>query len=233
MKYLGSKRRIAKEILPIMEAVRGDRAWVEPFVGGCNLIDKVKGRRIGGDAHYYLIALLKAIQDGWIPPTSCSEDEYKELKNNREHHPPELVGFVGFSCSFAGVFFNGYARNSQGRNYAEQGHNNLLKQAPNLKGIELHHCTYDTLEIPPESLIYCDPPYANTRQYIGKNGERSIFKSEEFFEWCIEKKKEGHIVFLSEANAPFECLWEKEISLTVSNNNITEKRSRFERLYRI
>ncbi len=30
MKFMGSKNRIAKEILPIMVAERGDRVWVEP-----------------------------------------------------------------------------------------------------------------------------------------------------------------------------------------------------------
>ena len=44
MKYMGSKNRIAKHILPIMLAEaekNGITKWVEPFVGGANLIDKV------------------------------------------------------------------------------------------------------------------------------------------------------------------------------------------------
>jgi DNA adenine methylase len=41
MKYMGSKNRIAKYILPIMLKERGQRIWVEPFVGGANMIDKV------------------------------------------------------------------------------------------------------------------------------------------------------------------------------------------------
>lgn len=44
MKYMGSKRRVAKYILPIMLAERKpDQWWVEPFVGGGNMIDKVEG----------------------------------------------------------------------------------------------------------------------------------------------------------------------------------------------
>ena len=49
MKYLGSKNRIAKHILPIMEQYRENRTWVEPFVCGANMIDKVNGNRIGSD----------------------------------------------------------------------------------------------------------------------------------------------------------------------------------------
>jgi len=45
MKYMGSKNRIAKHLLPIMLAERKpDQWWVEPFVGGANMIDKVEGK---------------------------------------------------------------------------------------------------------------------------------------------------------------------------------------------
>ena len=40
MKYMGSKNRIAKYILPIMLESRAEgMTWVEPFVGGANMID--------------------------------------------------------------------------------------------------------------------------------------------------------------------------------------------------
>lgn len=52
MKYMGSKNRIAKYILPIILKDRKECQWyVEPFVGGCNTIDKVVGNRIGSDIH--------------------------------------------------------------------------------------------------------------------------------------------------------------------------------------
>lgn len=59
MKYMGSKNRIAKHILPVMLKEMEDKGydtWVEPFVGGGNMIDKVPNhyRRIGSDLneHY-------------------------------------------------------------------------------------------------------------------------------------------------------------------------------------
>ena len=71
MKYMGSKNRIAKEILPIMLEKRENRTWVEPFVGGANMIDKVQGKRIGADINPYLIYLKKLyyicnLIPGWI-----------------------------------------------------------------------------------------------------------------------------------------------------------------------
>ena len=50
MKYMGSKRRVAKEILPIILKDRQLNQWyVEPFVGGGNLIENVSGHCIGAD----------------------------------------------------------------------------------------------------------------------------------------------------------------------------------------
>lgn len=42
MKYMGSKARHAKELLPIILKDHTPDMWyVEPFVGGANMIDKV------------------------------------------------------------------------------------------------------------------------------------------------------------------------------------------------
>ena len=51
---MGSKNRIAKHLIPIMIAEAdkcGVTTWVEPFLGGANLIDKVPTRfkRVGYD----------------------------------------------------------------------------------------------------------------------------------------------------------------------------------------
>ncbi len=92
---MGSKNKIAKYLLPIMSRVRGNRVWVEPFVGGANLIDKVNSKRIGNNIHPYLIALLKSLQIGWAPPTNISKEKYYDIKN-----PPNRYG-AGFECVLA------------------------------------------------------------------------------------------------------------------------------------
>lgn len=62
MKYMGSKARIAKHILPIILKDRKEDQWyVEPFVGGANMIDKVDGNRIGSDLNKPLVACLDAL----------------------------------------------------------------------------------------------------------------------------------------------------------------------------
>lgn len=225
MKYMGSKNAIAKEIIPIMETVRNGRTWVEPFVGGANMIDKITGKRIGNDLNHYLIAMWKALQNGWEMPDFISEAEYKDLQNNKDNRPPELVAFVGFNTSFGGKWFGGYARgkNNKGeqRNYTIEGKRNILKQLPNLKGVQFTSIPYLEMEIPTNSLIYCDPPYEGTTKY--KDG----FDHSKFWDWCRLKAKEGHIVFVSEYNAPndFKCVWSKTLTcdLAKSDKDRTEK----------
>ena len=47
MKYVGSKRRYIKEILPLILSNREKgQYYVEPFVGGFNVMEHVNGNRI-------------------------------------------------------------------------------------------------------------------------------------------------------------------------------------------
>ena len=221
---MGSKNRHAKELLPIILKNRRDDQWyVEPFVGGFNMIDKVPGLRLANDSHYYLIELFRAIQNGWVPPDNLSEKEYKDIKDNQESYSPYLVGFVGFGCSFSGKWFGGYARglssNGQPRNYCLESKTNILKQNSKIRGIVIENKNYLELEIPNNSIIYCDPPYQNTTKYS------STFNHEIFWDWVRDKSKEGHQVFVSEYSAPedFKCIWEKEVISALDVNSRSKK----------
>lgn len=224
MKYMGSKRRIAKYILPVILENRKPGQWyVEPFVGGANLIDKVKGNRMGNDINYYLIELLRALQKDWLPPEDISEKFYNEIKNNKENYSPELVGYVGFQLSYGAKWFNSYRRDKGGkRNYSLEAYNNSLQQVPNLKDIIFTNLQYYHLQIPPNSIIYCDPPYQNKGKYLAN---KDNFNHSVFWQWCRNKGDEGHTVYISEYSAPsdFECLWEKEINSSLTKNTGAKK----------
>lgn len=201
MQYLGSKNRIAKTLLPlILRGRKPDQYYVEPFVGGLNMIDKVEGLRMGSDVNYYLIEMWKALQNGWIPPQNISEAEYKYLKDNKDLEDPALVAFAGFLCSFAGKWFGGYARNSKKFNYAAIGHRSLMNQLPKVLNVELFNLAYIDLKIPDNSIIYCDPPYRGTTGY------KDIIDHDHFFEWARLKAREGHTVYISEYEAPADFL---------------------------
>ncbi|MFW6247207.1 MAG: DNA adenine methylase [bacterium] len=228
MKYMGSKNRIAKFILPIMlKYHKSNQYWVEPFVGGGNMIDKVSGMRIGADNNPWVIDALIAIRDDvdLLPKNNreFTEDDYKALKLD-DSYP--FKGYAGFAFSYGGKWMGGWRRDKIGkRDYVNESYKNALKQSPLLQGVELVKSSYRDLNIPNNSLIYCDPPYANTTKY------KSKFNHSEFFEWCRIKSGEGHTVFVSEYNAPddFECLWSKQIPSSLTRN--TGSKTGIEKLF--
>jgi len=216
MKYMGSKNRIAKEILPIMLKNRGDRTWVEPFVGGANIIDKVQGKRIGADLNPYLIDALIAIRDcvSDLPKnnTEFTEADYMKLRKSDDY---KYKGYAGFGFSYSGKWLGGWRRDGLGkRDYVRESYQNALNQSESLCGVKFVNEAYQDLVIPANSVIYCDPPYAGTTSY--KDG----FSHGAFWQWVREKANEGHQVFVSEYNAPedFVCLWEKEIVSSLTKN---------------
>lgn len=222
MVYMGNKNRIAKELIPIItEKLKPNQWYVEPFVGGANMIDKIEHPyKLGADNNKYLIALLEAVQNGQELPEYITKDEYIAVKTNKDNYPDWYVGFVGFVCSFRGKFFGGYSgyyttKTGIQRNYIKECINNILKQ--NLDGIKLVCSSYDALDIPANSIIYCDPPYNGTTKY------KDSFDSDAFWQWCRDKAKEGHTVYVSEYNAPedFKCIWEKQINSNLGGTSKT------------
>lgn len=240
MKYMGSKNRIAKHILPIMlkERTSNRQAWVEPMCGGCNLIDKVPGVRLASDSNPYLIAMLKKLQllyeIGGIDyvvshvPISIDKKIYSTTraeynKGNKTSYPLWLIGWIGYMASFNGRFFDGgYSGISKhGRNMVQETINNFLKQLPNVIGIRFGCCDYNELVIPHNSLIYIDPPYLDTKKY-----NRTYLDHEKLFDFCKEMKLKGHTVFISEKQdvKDFSLVWEGKINNGLkSGNQMTEK----------
>ena len=231
MKYMGSKNRIAKHILPIMLAEAGSRGitkWVEPFVGGGNMIDKVPKsfERIGYDLNEHTIQAMIGIRDHLDElPTSVSEQEYKDLKGTP---PNPLTSWVRIACSYGGIFESKLAADKVGkRNYPQEAKRNAEKQSPNIQGVEFTHGCYQGLDVT-NALIYCDPPYANTAGY--KTGD---FNHEEFFDWCRIQSKKGNVVFVSEYNAPddFVEVWQGEIKTNFASTRKTATHNAVEKLF--
>lgn len=231
MKYMGSKNRIAKHLLPIMLAEcekHGITKWVEPFVGGANMIDKVPPsyERFGYDLNPHTIAALIGIRDHVSEfPCEVGEDFYKSIKKT-EPHP--INSWVRFECSFGAKLDNGYARNSAGANYAQMGLNLAIKQSPKIQNVQFICDSYENLDFT-NTLIYCDPPYQGTSRY--KTG---AFDHDKFFEWCRQQAK-SNIVFVSEYNAPddFECVWQGEIKTNFASQRKTATHNAVEKLFRV
>lgn len=237
MKYMGSKSKIAKYILPLIlkEAEwKGYSKWVEPFVGGANMIKNVPNtfEKFGFDNNVYLIEMYKHIQENGFTYT---EDINKDLYNlvreayNRKQRTESLqefedafIGWVGFMASANGRFFDGgYSGVSNTklgtqRNYIDESVRGLKKEFHLIQNINFSCADYSDLTFE-DSIIYCDPPYKGTKTYnTSKN-----FNYNGFYDWCRDQSKRN-LVFVSEYNMPedFICVWEQEVVSSLSANSV-------------
>ena len=237
MKYVGSKNKISKYIVPIIQSYITEdiKGYLEPFVGGANVIDKIQcKKKIGLDIHEELIALLQKAQTDYIFPECILEDEYIKVKNNKSQYEKWYVGLVGFCASFGAKYFGGYARDSKNDNsgkWSKGAISNLNKQRVNLK--DIHFQCLDFRDIPKDKVknyvIYCDIPYKGTTEYKTKK-----FPYDDFYKWCKEMSVHNTIL-ISEYGMPndFECLWEFKHKTLMDSNKKSDDSSniRIEKLY--
>lgn len=214
---MGSKNRIAKEILPIILKDRKENQfYIEPFCGGLGTMDKVNGKRIASDKNKYLIAMWEGLKSDRSYPRKITKELYSEARtefNNKTNinFDDFMIGWIGWMGSYNGRFFDGgYSGKSSGRNYVDEQIKNTEKQINKIKGINFLNGSYDEIDYPNESIIYCDIPYKDTKQYSTSKG----FNYDKFWQWCRDMYNKGHIIFISEYNAPedFKCVWEKKIT---------------------
>lgn len=243
MKYVGSKNKLSKYLAPIIQSYITDetKGYLEPFVGGANMIDKIKhDNKIGCDIHKQLIELLKYAQDlSNVFPKTISEQEYQNVKNNKDNYDDWYVGLVGFCATFGAKYFGGYARGFKAdkitpRDIPSEGIRNLEKQRKDLVNITFENCSF--LELPKEKIknyvIYCDIPYRSTLKY-----ETELFPYDEFYKWAKEMSK-NNTVLISEYDMPddiFECIWQKETKCSIDSNKVSGDKSnnRVEKLFKV
>ena len=192
------------------------------------MIDKIKcPKRIGNDIHRELIAMWNHYGVNGSPlPTHISEEEYNEVRKNKERYPDYYVGLVGFNATFGSKYFGGYARGFQAdgvtpRDIPNEALRNLQNQIPLIKDVEFLcfdyiHNQYSNIS---HSLIYCDPPYQGTTKYHTKK-----FDYETFWSWCRKMSKNNY-VFISEYHAPqdFECIWSINTTTSLKVNTHEER----------
>lgn len=238
MKYMGSKSRIAKDIVPIIQSYIDKNnidTYVEPFVGGANIIDKIVcNNKIGCDNQKYLIELYKNLEKINTLPDFITKEHYSEVRDcynkNQNTYDDWYIGAIGFLASYNGRFFDGgYAglvntKVGTIRNYYDEAKRNLEQQIKLLSNITWKYGDYkETCSCYKNSLIYCDIPYKGTKQY----GSSKEFNHDDFWNWAKEMSK-SNIVLISEnsARSDFECIWEQSIKRTIDNNkrvNTVEK----------
>ena len=221
MRYLGGKFANRKEISTFLELHRlPSQVFFEPFCGGCSIVSEMSGDRIANDVHTSLMMMWQELQNGWIPPTEVSEEEFKRVKRLDDC---ALKAFIGFGCSFGATQSGGYARAKDrgiSINFALQSKKSSLRKIDKMKDVTFYNKSY--LEFTPENqLIYCDPPYKGTTEYKGTDK----FDHDLFWQ-TMRKWSKNNTVFVSEYQAPpdFDCVWQKEKKLKVRSKNGCEVR---------
>jgi DNA adenine methylase len=221
VRYLGGKAKIADELASFLEAQRGGRLYIEPFIGSAAVFSLMRGPKEGYDIHADLIEMWKAVRDGWEPPRDVSEQEWESAKT-MEVSP--LRGFIGFGCSFGGIFFGNYARGG-GRNYADESSRAIIATARMMSSDDvIERRSFFALQAD-GALIYCDPPYEQTAKY------ESPFPTSLFWTKVRELSKTNR-VFVTEYSAPddFQVLrgWIRRSTLSLNKTSV-----KYERLFRL
>lgn len=230
MKYIGSKTRIKKDIVPILQKIIDTYnidTYIDAFCGGCNIIDEIKCKnRYANDISSPLIAMWKSLLLGNKPPTALSKEIYDLIKNSYKNkdnkYSLDYVGFAGYLATYNAKFFGGYAKitltkTGITRNYYDESCRNILKQVPKLKNVIFTNKDYSELKYT-NSLIYCDIPYKDTTQYdVSKN-----FDYDRFWNWASDMSKDN-IVIISELQAPdsFVEIWSQNVKRTLDNKSRT------------
>lgn len=227
MRYLGSKARIKKELIPIItEHLNGDNEFVDAFMGGANVIDGVDyPKKVGIELNKYVCAIWERIKErgtSWIPQAFDEEDYYEvkaDYKNNTHIFPKWMIGYVGNCLSYGSKWWGGFARFNPKKNedHVKEAYNGIKKQVENFKHLDktvFFDGSYDDYPYKPNSVIYCDPPYQSTIGY------ESGFNHQKFWEWVRKMTLDGHYVYVSEYSAPsdFKCVWRKAVKEQVGKN---------------
>src|SRR5688572_17202419 len=170
MRYLGGKSRLGGQIVAAMLKDLGTTRFshsVDLCAGAGGVTHRladVSDTVTAVEMHPGLVALHRAVQDGWVPPEHVSEEEYHMLRATNDHTNP-LTAFVEFACSFGGKSWGGYARQpSTGYNFARGGSRSILKRARK----NVTFLNQDALAWEPSAsglVVYCDPPYEGTTSY--------------------------------------------------------------------
>lgn len=224
MRYSGSKRRIARHIIPIItRELDADTTFVDAFGGGMNVISEVDhDRKMAVELNRYVCALWKHIREQTLKgkgtetylPKRMTRETYEDIRRDYAEgtgrYPMHITGYTATALSYGGAWFNGYARFNPNKNedHILEAFNGITRQVENFRNLKdtvFVNASYDDVELPEKAVIYCDPPYANTKGY-----ENGAFDHDRFWQWCRDTAKKGYRVYVSEYEAPedFTCVWQ-------------------------
>lgn len=216
MQYMGGKAAIGRRIVQtILDDTPHRKNWFEPFVGGGNVLEHAAPhftRSVAMDAHPDLILMWQAVADGHNPPEFISREQYTELRNAE---PSALRGYAGFGASFGGKWFGGYAgdhdRSGTRDPLTKISCRTVTRQGTGFRAhdVVFRHGLFGSLTPPPGTVVYCDPPYANTTGYSTGGFDHGLF-----YKTLLAWSQNGCAVYVSEYTAPedvpYTVIWSRD-----------------------
>ena len=219
MIYQGSKSRLAKYIVPIINKILHKNkidTFVDACCGGANVIANPKhpilcANKIGYDKNKYLIALLNKFKNENVEFVEITEQEYKKVRDNFDAYDDWYVGYVGFFATFGGAFFNGYGREKK-ISRVKKCYKNIMKQQKALTNATFVEEDFFNLSLK-DTLIYIDPPYKNSKKF------KVPFDYDKFWDKAQELA-ENNIVLISEQtihdDIKCDILFKKPLTMTIA-----------------
>jgi DNA adenine methylase len=233
--YHGGKQRIGKYIADIInERLDNDisiKGYCEPF---CGMLGVYSNIDCHPDIEYLAGDIDADLIEFWsskgIPTSIIARQEYDMLKSDTTRKAER--GFYGFYNGFANKKFSGYfchpnINREKSRFISSiKRIENFHRKFPSANFSTGDYTQYSKLR---DYIIYCDPPYENSRQhYLEK------FDSEKFYSWCNRMSKHN-VVYVSSYIVPnnlnWKVVWEKPIKNTCGSN--INDNDRIERLYMV
>ena len=226
MAYLGGKAKGSDHIIKVLNDPQFDGCdYVEPFVGYGHILRRVENKRTykASDNNPLLITLLKAVQKG-TPLPHIKQTQYNTLKHQAGSSLRRAV--AAFTYSYNGKEWGGYTdtyyRGGK-KSYAQERKNYYatLHENPIFQRTRLGCVNYSKLNMH-NKLVYCDPPYAGTTGYGGREFDNELFWN------TMRKWSRNNTVLVSEYKAPndFVCIASKKKHGTLSPTGRTVRNER-------
>jgi site-specific DNA-adenine methylase len=216
--YHGGKQKIGADIAQMIYEVSSQveeqsgikfKGYVEPFCGMLGVYQHIPDlfndhtprlKYRAGDINESVIKMWKALQEGWKPPTKCSEKRFYQLKGNGKSSAEK--GFIGHACGYRSTYFSTFFDRVDLKKVSV----NILKVTQKIKKIKFNTGSYDEYSQLSGYIIYCDPPYFKGSKYLDEYGKIRKFDYESFYAW-VEKMAQRNLVFISErAKLPYKLI---------------------------
>ena len=205
MQYIGGKQKsgghhIARIVKHFADAVQTTRVN-EPCCGGLSVTYRLAKHGLNvdaADACAPLIALYRAVLDGWGPPAVVERATWEKYKASPDPSDP-MTAFCGFGCSRSGAWFSSYVADYKYTNRrvpaAAAARDSLRKKLAACERASF--VVRDYAETPLIGVVYADKPYADSLGYPAVGP----FDHAAFWQWA-EHASKTLPVLVSERVAP-------------------------------